>query len=114
MWVPVDGYYKHFICINVMDRQKMEVVFLIDPLGIHKFFINERDQSLPQLSIWRGSVLPLSPRAILASLLAVCVDIYFGYPSLKTTALSYISPNKLLFSSDLKVKDGGRTASFQH
>ena len=26
----------------------------------------------------------------------------------------YISPNKLLFSSDFKVKDGGRTASFQH
>ena len=96
-----------------MDRQKMEIVFLICPFGTHKFFINERDQSLPQLSIRRGW-LPLSPRAILASLLAVCVDIYFGYPSLKTTALSYISRNKLLFSSDLKVKDGGRTGSFQH
>ena len=94
-----------------MDRQKMEIAFLICPFGTHKFFINERDQSLPQLSIRRGW-LPLSPRAILASLLAVCVDIYFGY--LKTTALSYISRNKLLFSSDLKVKDGGRTGSFQH
>ena len=94
-----------------MDWQKMEVVFLIDPLGTYNFFINERDQSLPQLSIRRGW-LPLSPRAMLASLLAVCFDIYFGYPSLKTTAWSYISPNKLLFPSDLKVKDGGRTASF--
>ena len=96
-----------------MDRQNVEVVSLIDSLGTHKFFINERDQSLTQLSIRRG-LLPLSSRAILVSLLAACVDIYFGYPSLKTTALSYISASKLFFSSDLKVKDGGRTASFQH
>ena len=97
-----------------MDWQKMEVVFLIDPLGTYNFFINERDQSLPQLSIRRGW-LPLSPQAHLLNywqfVLIFILDIQVWKQPLGAT---YISPNKLLFSSDFKVKDGGRTASFQH
>lgn len=80
----------------------------------HIIFFYQRKRPVSSSTEYTAGWLPLSPRAILASLLAVCIDIYFGYPSLKTTAWSYISPNKLLFPSDLKVKDGGRTASFQH
>ena len=69
-----------------MDQQNTEVVFLIDPIGTHKCVITERGQPLPLVSReWVYGGLTALISAGNTCLLAVCVDIYFGYPSLKTT-----------------------------
>ena len=81
----------------------------------HINFLSTKETSLLLNSVYGGVDCPyLRGRYLFHYWQLVLIFILDIHASLKTTALSYISASKLFFSSDLKVKDGGRTASFQH